>query len=208
MPLGQSFSRQIAFLAFITICAAIVSVIWLLSGAPGRLAGIWTGTLQLGCSSLRLVLHVTADSAGKPQVSLDSVDQLAIGLPMDKVFVKGKLFSFHNPSSDARYQATLYADGDTLDGIWTEEMSVPLVLTRITAAAAPTPEPTPTFMGTRAQEALKDLKTKPQSACGAPSADTDGGRSPRGERRPFKRDALPDGEVARRLEASGIMRRW
>ena len=62
----------IAFLAFITISAAVVSVIWLLTGElagvavrPSEMAGMWTGTLQEGCSGLRLIMHVTADSAGK-----------------------------------------------------------------------------------------------------------------------------------------------
>jgi hypothetical protein len=176
--LSSILFTPIAFLAFITISTAVGCVIWLLTGEPAgvavrpsEVAGIWTGTLQEGCSGLRLVMHVTANSAGKLGVSLDSVDQRAWGVPMDKVVVKGKLFSFHNPSPDGTYQATLSADGSTLNGTWSEDTALPLVFTRTTAAAAPTQEPTPRPMPALA---FGGLNAKTQSACGVPSAGADG----------------------------------
>ena len=134
----------IAFSAFVTAAAAV---------APPGVTGIWTGTLQAGCSPLRLVLHVTADSAGGLGVSLDSVDEGLIGLRGDKVAVKGKAFSFNLPSAGpppADYQATISADGNTLNGTWRQGIPLPLVFTR--TAAAPTP------VAARPPVPLKDLK--------------------------------------------------
>jgi hypothetical protein len=84
---------------------------------------------------------------------------------MDKVVVKDKLFIFHNPSPNGIYQATLSADGNTLNGTWSEDTTVPLVFTRTAAAAAPTPEPIPTRMAARPPVALADLRAKTQSVC-------------------------------------------
>jgi hypothetical protein len=49
-------------------------------------------------SRLRVVLHVTTDSAGKLGVSLDSVDQGAMGLQGESVAFEGNAFSFEIPS--------------------------------------------------------------------------------------------------------------
>ena len=131
----------------VTVAAAVA--------APG-VAGIWTGTLQAGCSRrLRCVLHVTADSAGKLGVSLDSVDQGATGLPGDNVVLKGNAFSFDIPSVGGNYQATIFPDGNTLNGTWSQGTPLPLVFTRTTIAAAPTPVPA---RSTRQPVALGNLK--------------------------------------------------
>jgi CubicO group peptidase (beta-lactamase class C family) len=148
----------LASLAFITTAAAVVSVIWLLAGGPAgvairpsEVAGIWTGTLQtfdcpgINCKpvNLRLVLHVTADAAGKLGASLDSVDEGVMDLPGDKVVLKANEFSFDIPSIKGNYQATISADGNSLNGTWSQGFLFPLVFTRIIATvqrAAPSAE--------------------------------------------------------------------
>ena len=133
----------VAVFAFMTTAAPV---------ATSGVAGIWTGTLQAGCSPLRLVLHVAADSAGNLGVSLDSIDQRAMGLPGDKIIVKGNALSFDIPSVGGNYQATVSADGNTLNGTWNQGTPLPLIFTRTSSAAAPTP------VATRPPVALADLK--------------------------------------------------
>jgi serine-type D-Ala-D-Ala carboxypeptidase/endopeptidase len=122
----------IALFAFVTSAAAV---------APSSVAGIWTGTLQtfycpgMNCRpvNLRLFLHVTADSVGKLRASFDIVDQGGMDLPGDSVAFNGSTFSFDVRSLQVNYKATLSADGNSLNGTWTQGIPLPVVFTRITA---------------------------------------------------------------------------
>jgi len=122
------------------------------------IVGTWTGTLHAGSVSLRLVLHVTSDAAGKLQVALDSVDQNAMGLPGSNVALEGSSFKFDIPSVHGSYAGTLSADGNSLSGTWTQSGSLPLDFVRGKAEVLPTPEPTPTPMPARPPVGLLELK--------------------------------------------------
>jgi len=143
--------------------------------APPGVAGIWTG--DYGACPLRLFLHVTADSAGKLGVSLDSVDDRdPMGAAGEDVILKGNAFNFDIPSVGS-YQATFSADG-YLKGTWSDSGgSQPVVFTRTSAAAAPTPEP----LVARPPVALGDIKAildeelKPVLERGLLSKSTGGG---------------------------------
>jgi len=143
--------------------------------APSGVAGIWTG--DYGACPLRLVLHVTADSAGKIGVSLDSVDDREpMGAPGHDVILKGNAFSFEI-SLGGKYQATLSADG-YLKGMWSDSGGTqPVVFTRTTAAAAPTLEPVatrpPVAVGNL--QAILDQELKPVLERGLLSKPAGGG---------------------------------
>jgi hypothetical protein len=171
----------IAFLAFITIAGAVASVTWLLTVGPrgvtirpSELTGIWTGLYKNKCNGLRLTMHIAAEPAGKIRVSLDSVDQRAMGVPMDNAVLKGATFSFHISSPDGTYQARLSADGNSLYGTWKQGTPVSVVFTRMTPAAAPTPPPIPAPMPVRPAVALGKLAVRVHSGCGVPGARGDG----------------------------------
>jgi D-alanyl-D-alanine-carboxypeptidase/D-alanyl-D-alanine-endopeptidase len=109
------------------------------------------------------VLCVTADSAGKLKLLLDSVDEGAdaMGLPGDNVLLKrytfSYTFSFDIPDGGDNYQATVSTDGNALNGTWTQEgfqVSVLLVFTRTSIPVAPTPHP----IATRPPVALENLQ--------------------------------------------------
>ena len=131
LPLTTIVFTLIASLAFISSAAAV----------PPGVIGIWTGTLKtfycpgINCRpvNLHLVLHVTADSAGKLAASFDSVDQGGMDLPGDNAVLNRSTFSFDVRSIQVNYQATLSADGNSLTGTWTQGIPLPLVFTRITA---------------------------------------------------------------------------
>jgi CubicO group peptidase (beta-lactamase class C family) len=170
----------IALLAFITIAAAVTSVTWLTLGLPGltitpsEMVGVWTGTLQYQCTSLRLTIHIITDGAGKIGVLLDSVDLRVMGVPMANAVIRGNTFSFHIPSPKGTYQATIAADRNTLSGTWNQDTPLSLVFTRTTATAAPTPLPIPTPMAVEPLLALEKHAAHAQTECGTPRARADG----------------------------------
>jgi hypothetical protein len=90
------------------------------STPPWGVAGLWSGTLVGDGARFRLVLHVTSDSAGKLGVSIDSVDQDAMGIPGSNATFNGNSFAFEVPSVNGKYLGTLTSDGSTLKGTWTQ----------------------------------------------------------------------------------------
>jgi D-alanyl-D-alanine-carboxypeptidase/D-alanyl-D-alanine-endopeptidase len=98
--------------------------------------GDWSGALQVSGQTLRVAVHVVADAAGTLSVTLDSLDQKAMGLPGSNVLLKGSDFSFDVPSVHGNYRGTISADGKTIKGIWNQGMPLPLDLARQTNANA------------------------------------------------------------------------
>ncbi|MBV9156584.1 MAG: beta-lactamase family protein [Acidobacteriaceae bacterium] len=97
---------------------------------PSAVDGDWSGVLRAGGGSLRLALHVKTVSAGKMDVSLDSLDQGAMGIPCDNAKLDGKNFSFDVPAVHGNYTGTLSDDGKKLTGTWTQGTPLPVELTR------------------------------------------------------------------------------
>lgn len=75
-----------------------------------------------------------------PSCSLDSLDQHARGIPCT-ASVTGATLAIDVPAVHGSLQANLSADGNTLDGTWTQGMPLPLVMTRQAAPIEPTPPP-------------------------------------------------------------------
>ena len=132
-------------------CAAMMLIVLTaaiaLAQKPPPVTGDWTGALTVGNGSLRLALHVKADAAGKLSVTLDSLDQHAMGLAGSNAALKGKTFSFKIPSVSGTYTGTLADDGDSISGTWSQGVPLPLDFSRFsggplpTAKLAPTPAP-------------------------------------------------------------------
>jgi D-alanyl-D-alanine-carboxypeptidase/D-alanyl-D-alanine-endopeptidase len=101
---------------------------------PTEVVGDWSGTLQTGSTSLRLALHVSIDSAGNLSVTLDSLDQGAMGLAGSNAVLSGNGFSFDIPSVSGTYSGTLGSDGKSMSGTWSQGVPMPLVFTRQRAA--------------------------------------------------------------------------
>ena len=107
--------------------------------APG-VTGDWLGTLNAGAVALRLVLHVTSGSDGRLSATLDSIDQNAKGIPVSSVSFKDSTLALTVDTIKGSYQGRLSADGDTIDGTWTQVASLPLVLRRVKDAAELVPK--------------------------------------------------------------------
>lgn len=99
--------------------------------------GDWNGTLKVPSVSLRIVLHMSADSSGKLTVTMDDIDQNAMGIPVSDAQLKGSNFTYAIPSIHGSFSGTVSQDGKTLDGTWSQNgHEVPLKLSRGNGAQA------------------------------------------------------------------------
>ena len=98
------------------------------SAEVSSLVGDWQGTLDPEGASLRLVIHITIDSAGKLNVSLDSIDQRAYGLSGTDLVLDGREVSFLFPSVNGSYHGTMSGDGRRITGEWSQGSIQPLDL--------------------------------------------------------------------------------
>src|SRR5262245_7754635 len=123
-------SRLIAALLLMT-CGRVVSA--------QNLTGDWQGTLSVGPRQLRLILHVdqAADTTWKATLaSIDQSPDWGAGAPVDSVTVSGTSFQFAVAALRGSYDGTIAADGNSIQGTWTQGASLPLTLARPTAETA------------------------------------------------------------------------
>ena len=104
-----------------------------------NVTGDWSGTLNAGKAQLRLNLHITQAADGTLHATLDSVDQNAMGIPVESVVRKGEKLTLDVPAVHGRYEGTLGADANSIEGTWTQSVSLPLKFTRATAQPQPKP---------------------------------------------------------------------
>ena len=109
--------------------------------APPSASGIWLGTLRGPKGGLRLQLRLDLAQT-PPTCAIDSLDQQAPGIPCTPT-VTGSTVNLDVPAVHGSLQATLSADGNTLDGTWSQGMALPLVLTRQASAIEVKPTPPP-----------------------------------------------------------------
>ena len=115
------------------------------SGAD-RFLGNWSGTLATPAAKLRLALTVTRDSTGSLAGVLTSLDQANAKIPAT-IALHGDTIVASMTTVKASYTAVLDAAKDSLRGMFTQGVPLPLDMGR--AAALPTPvrpqEPKPPF---------------------------------------------------------------
>ena len=90
----------------------------------------WEGELDMHTAKLRLVLTLAASGAGIVG-RLDSPDQGAMNLPIDRVTREGAFLRFEMRAIGAGYEGTLGADGAEFSGQWSQRgHSWPLLFRR------------------------------------------------------------------------------
>ncbi len=82
--------------------------------AQSPFAGNWEGKLNVG-PGLRIIFHVTEDAAGNYTTTMDSPDQGATGLAVEKTEVKGDSLFLNIAVVGGKYAGKL-SDGKTLSG--------------------------------------------------------------------------------------------
>ena len=155
---ADSFILNRASLLFASMLLVGLGAARTFAQKPADVVGDWSGVLQPSGGSLRLSLHVSTDAAGKLRVTLDSLDQNAMGLTGKDAVLKGNSFSFEIPSVSGTYTGTLDDDGKNISGTWSQGAPLPLVFTRQNGGPVPTAMPTPTPAPAMPPVALENLK--------------------------------------------------
>ena len=96
------------------------------------ITGEWQGTLSVGASELRLVLHIRKSPDNTLTATLDSVDQAANGIPVSSVTLKNAKLNMDIPAVHGTYEGTVDAQAKTITGTWTQGTPLPLVFKRST----------------------------------------------------------------------------
>ncbi len=98
--------------------------------APEADVEAWEGTLDVGGARLRLVLKLRASDQGL-SATLDSLDQGALDLPVDRITREERELRFEMRALAAEYAGTFSSDGRELTGMWSQRgTSWPLVFRR------------------------------------------------------------------------------
>jgi len=79
--------------------------------------GVWSGTLNAGGVSLRLRFHITKGRHGALASTIDSLDQGAAGIPVNRTTFRDGVLFLSADSIRASYEGTLQKDGSIL-GTW------------------------------------------------------------------------------------------
>ncbi len=89
--------------------------------------GVWNGSLQLTPAvKLKLVLHVAENGEGQTEVTLDSPDQNAYGLPIEVKQITDDTISLSSSALNMTFEGAL--KGGKIDGIfWQNGMTFPLI---------------------------------------------------------------------------------
>jgi serine-type D-Ala-D-Ala carboxypeptidase/endopeptidase len=175
--------RKSALTAIIFVLGVLL--LWRVGAAdaPPGVVGVWVGTLSVPHEpSLRLVVHVTADSASKLTVAMDSIDQGTAGTPGTGV-MEGNHFTCEVPSWHVHYSGALSSDRNTITGEFKQQsLALPLILERVAGnaiptvvAAQPTPAPAMPPVALDNLKAVLDRELAPVLDHGVLSKDTGGG---------------------------------
>src|SRR5438445_538503 len=73
-------------------------------------ASDWKGTLKAGGAELRLVVHITKAADGKLSANLDSLDQGAMGIPINEITVADHKVKFTSAAVNGTYDGKLNPD--------------------------------------------------------------------------------------------------
>jgi hypothetical protein len=100
-------------------------------GKPSDIDGAWSGKLDFGAQTLRIVFHIVNTEDGLTATA-DSPDQGAKGMPVTSVTRDGASLKFEMKAAAASFDGKISADQATIAGTFTQRgTEVPLVLTRV-----------------------------------------------------------------------------
>jgi uncharacterized protein len=95
--------------------------------------GLWIGNLEVpGGVELRILFNISTRPDGSVNATMDSLDQGARGIPVEKITYKDGNLSLEVKSVRGGFEGTLNESGKTIEGEWKQSGStLPLVLTHI-----------------------------------------------------------------------------
>ncbi len=123
---------------FLTRSGCLLLLLPVLVAVQARdIAGSWEGAIDAPGGKLRLRLHVAKGDGdgGAMTAKMDSVDQGALGIPVDQITFADGVVKWGISRIGASYEGKLSAAGDVIEGTLTQGMALKLDLKRMTAAA-------------------------------------------------------------------------
>jgi len=116
-------------LILLALCLAVVAQPTAAETIKGNIEGSWLGTLEVQGVKLRLVINFATDDSGALVATMDSPDQGAAGIPIDKVSLSGDTLRFEAAALMLSYVGLLDSAGSTVVGDFTQGgMQFPLTL--------------------------------------------------------------------------------
>ena len=106
--------KRFSELVFIALLMLPLTV---LSQNNARFAGSWAGKMDVGAMKLRLVLNIK-DTTGMLRATIDSPDQGAYGIQMDKTAITGDAIKVESFVMSASYEASILPGDSLLQGEW------------------------------------------------------------------------------------------
>jgi len=118
--------------------AAFVILSSAVHAQPAKIVGSWLGTLDAGPQKLRMGLHITGNDKGELTSSLDSLDQNALGIPVQQTSLTNNNLHLDIPAPPAQYDGALNSDGNELAGTFIQGAArLPLQFRRVDNLEAP-----------------------------------------------------------------------
>jgi uncharacterized protein (TIGR03435 family) len=129
------------------------------------ITGTWQGEIQPPQGKgLRVVIKVSTTDADKLSAVFYSIDQRSPAIPATTFTRNGSTVKMTIAALNGSYEGKLNAEGNSIDGTWTQGAPLPLKLTKATpdtAWAIPEPPPPPTPMAADAKPAFEVATIKP-----------------------------------------------
>lgn len=145
---GESLCQMQRAACSCAAAMAIVLIAGLAAGAPQegqsaqKIEGDWQGVLRAGKNELHLMVHITRDSHGFLSATMDSVDEGAMGIPINDISFENSKLNFSADSIGGSYEGQANSDLTSISGSWAQAgNTLPLNLKRAAPAAKPEQKP-------------------------------------------------------------------
>ncbi len=121
------------------MCSVLLFMAWgsqaVPAEQPGGIESIWQGVLKVSGIELRIVYKISKKPDGSLTATLDSPDQGATGIPVNKVIFENGLLTLEVTSLRAVFEGKLSEDGSQIEGTFKQgSFSQPFILKRIEKA--------------------------------------------------------------------------
>jgi len=120
----------------IRLCLAVAAIAAASAAYAQNIVGDWEGTLPADPSNLHLLVHIAKSADGAYQGTMDCTEQGLKGLTISSFILDGPKVTFRVGDVHGSFEGKISADGNSMEGTWTQSRALALVLKRVQARAA------------------------------------------------------------------------